>query len=50
MLVSIALKVLILSKMKRMQHPVTRTEDKKQQKSERDRLKPTKACMRKETE
>lgn len=52
-MISLALKVLILSKMKRTQHPMTRTvakEDKKQPKNERDRVKTAEACERKETE
>lgn len=51
MLISIALKILILSEMKKMQHAMTRTiakEDKKQEKNKRDRLEAAEACERKE--
>lgn len=48
-MISIALKILILSKMKRMQHAMTRTvakEDTQQEKKERDRLEAAEACER----
>lgn len=53
MLISVALKILILSKMKRMQHAMTGTvakEDKKHEENERDRLETAEACERKESE
>lgn len=52
-MISIVLKVLNPSKMKRMQHPMARTvakADKKQKKNERDRVETAEPCEGKETE
>lgn len=53
MQISVALKILLPSKMKGTQHAMMRTaakEDRKQEKNERDRLETAEACERKGSE